>query len=124
MTDEIDGEIAAPVVRAIPVTPAAADRSSGSTTAITYDWRVGPSIWLRLNRSSRTSTARGGGGIGGRRISRMFDGRWVNTIVSMRPIRRAIRAADSDDTAASRLAAKKIAPRTAGSTPNWRWNQY
>ena len=32
---ENTGEIAAPVVRAIPVTPAAADRSSGSTTAIT-----------------------------------------------------------------------------------------
>ena len=34
-TDENDGEIAAPVVRATPVTPAAADRSSGSTTAMT-----------------------------------------------------------------------------------------
>ena len=32
---EIDGEIDAPTVRAMPVTPAAADRSSGSTTAIT-----------------------------------------------------------------------------------------
>ena len=69
------------------------------------------------------STASGRVGISGTRISRTFDGRWVKTIVSMRPIRRAIRAADSDETAASRFAAKKIAPRTAGSTPNWRWNQ-
>ena len=36
--------MAAPVVRAMPVTPAAAARSSGSTTEITYDWRVGTSI--------------------------------------------------------------------------------
>ena len=123
MTDEIDGEIAAPVVRAMPVTPAAADRSSGSTTAMTYDWRVGTSIWLRLNRSSRTAIASGSVGISGTRISRMFEGRWVKTIVLMRPNRAAIRAADSDDTAARRLAPKKIAPSSAGSTPNWRWNQ-
>ena len=55
----IDGEIAAPTVRAIPVTPAAAERSSASTTAITYDWRVGTSIWLSENRSSKTATASG-----------------------------------------------------------------
>ena len=35
----------------------------------------------------------------------------------MSPIRAAIRAADSDDTAASRFAPKKIAPSAAGSTP-------
>src|SRR6478609_4788461 len=102
MTDDSDGEIAAPVVRAIPVTPAAADRSSGSTTAMTYDWRVGTSIWLRLNRSSRTAIASGSVGISGTRINRMFEGRWVKTIVLMRPNRAAIRAADSDDTAARR----------------------
>ncbi len=124
MTLESDGEIAAPVVRATPVTPAAADRSSGSTTAITYDWRVGTSIWLRLYRSSRTRIASGSVGMIGTRISSTFDGRWVNTIVLMRPNRAAIRAADKDDTAASRFAPKKIAPRTAGSTPNWTWNQY
>ena len=42
----------------------------------------------------------------------------MKTIVLIRPIRAAIRAADSDETAASRFAPKKIAPRTAGSTPN------
>jgi len=41
---ETRGATAAPVVRATPVTPAAAERSSGSTTAIVYDWRVGTSI--------------------------------------------------------------------------------
>src|SRR4249920_615892 len=54
----------------------------------------------------------------------MFDGRWVKTIVRTRPIRAAIRAADRDETAASRFAAKKINPRTAGSTLNWVANQY
>ena len=51
-------------------------------------------------------------------MSSTFDGRWVKTIVLMSPIRAAMRAADSDDTAASRLAAKKIAPSVAGPTPN------
>ena len=59
----------------------------------------------------------------GTRISRTFDGRCVKTIVFTRPIRAAIRDADSDETAASRFAKKKIVPRTAGSTPNLRWNQ-
>ena len=90
----VPATIAAPVVRAIPVTPAAAERSSGSTTAITYDWRVGTSIWLRLKRSSSTPIASGRFGISGTRISSRFDGRWVKTIVLTRPIRAAIRAAD------------------------------
>src|SRR6185295_9755525 len=94
------GEMAAPVVRAMPVTPAAAERSSGSTTAMTYDWRVGTSIWLRLNRSRSTAIARGRFGISGTRISRTLDGRWVKTIVLMSPNLAAIRAADREDTAA------------------------
>jgi len=36
-------EMAAPIDRAMVVTPDAAERSSGSTTAIVYDWRVGTS---------------------------------------------------------------------------------
>ena len=110
MTDDSDGEIAAPVVRATPVTPAAAERSSGSTTAMTYDWRVGTSIWLSVKRNSRTATASGSVGMSGTRISSRFDGMWVKTIVLMSPNRAAIRAADSDDTAASRFAPKKIEP--------------
>src|SRR5262249_49357482 len=42
------GAIAAPVVRATPVIPAAAERSSGRTIAIVYACRVGTSIWLML----------------------------------------------------------------------------
>jgi hypothetical protein len=77
----IDGEIAAPVVRATPATPAAAERSSGSTTAIVYDWRVGTSICEMLKRSNKTSTANGKVGIKGTRISRMFEGMCVNVLV-------------------------------------------
>ena len=40
----MNGASAAPLVRATPVIPAAADRSSGRTTAIVYDCRVGTSI--------------------------------------------------------------------------------
>ena len=50
----------------------------------------------------------------GTRISSTFDGKWVKTIVLTRPMRLARRAADSDETAASRFAAKKIAPRDGG----------
>src|SRR6185295_6009128 len=104
------GEIDAPVVRAMPVTPAAADRSPGSTTAMTYDWRVGTSIWLRLKRRSRTAIASPRFGMSGTRIRSRFDGRWVKTIVFTSPKRAANRDAESDDTAASRFAAKKIPP--------------
>ncbi len=59
----------------------------------------------------------------GIRKSSTFDGRWVKTIVLISPIRAAMRTADSDETAARRFAAKKIAPSAAGSTWNSRWNQ-
>ena len=62
-------------------------------------------------------------GMSGTKSSRTFDGRCVNTIVLISPIRLAMRAAESDDTAASRFAPKKITPRTPGSTPNFTTNQ-
>src|SRR5512136_188095 len=73
--------MAAPVVRATPVTPAAADRSSGSTTAMVYDWRVGTSICEMLKRSNKTITASGKVGIKGTRINKMFEGMWVKACV-------------------------------------------
>ena len=51
------GEMDAPTERAMAVTPDAAERSSGATTAIVYDWRVGTSIWEMLNRRRRTPFA-------------------------------------------------------------------
>ena len=53
----------------------------------------------------------------GTRMSSTFDGRWVKTIVLSKPIRAAIGAARSDETAASRFAPKKISPSVAESTP-------
>ena len=62
-------------------------------------------------------------GMNGTNRRKTFEGRWVNTIVLMRPIRAAIRAADSDETAAWRVAPKNTVPRTAGLAPNRRLNQ-
>jgi len=76
-----EGEIAAPTERAILVTPEAAERSSGDTTAIVYDWRVGTSICEMLNRQSRTVIANGSVGRSGTKISNTFDGMCVKTFV-------------------------------------------
>ena len=72
-----EGEMAAPTERAMVVTPEAAERSSGDTTAMVYDWRVGTSICEMLKRSSSSSTAKGRVGINGTRISRTFEGMCV-----------------------------------------------
>ena len=101
----------------MPVTPAAAERSSGLTIAIVYDWRVGTSICEMLKRSSRTTIAQGRFGMSGTSMSRMFDGICVNTIVLISPMRAAMRAASNAEIPASRLAPKKMLPNTAGSTP-------
>src|SRR6476646_3633038 len=97
------GERDAPMVRAIPVTPAAAERSSEATTAIVYDWRVGTSICEKLNRSRKTPIAKDKLGIRGTSMSRILDGRCVNTIVLTSPIRAATRAAARAEIAAKML---------------------
>src|SRR5436309_476015 len=89
------GAIAAPVVRATPVMPAVADRSSGRTTAMVYDCLVGTSIWLILKRRKSSSVASVRLGMSGTRMSRIFEGRWVNTMVLTRPNRDASRDANS-----------------------------
>src|SRR5581483_3423783 len=109
-----------PAVRATPVSPPAADRSSAGTTAMVYDCLVGTSIWLMLNRNRRTVTASESVGMSGTRISSRFEGRCVTTMVRTSPIRAAIRDAASADTPANTFAQKKIAPRIAGRTPNRR----
>ena len=68
------GEREAPTERAMLVTPPAADRSSGDTTAIRYDCRVGTSICEILNRNSNTVIANGNVGMKGTRHKRMLDG--------------------------------------------------
>src|SRR4051812_18919304 len=93
ITPTKSGLIAAPSVLATPVTPPAADRSSAVTTAIVYDCLAGTSIWLMLNRTSKTAIAVRNVGISGTMIRRTFDGKWVATMVVIRPNRDARRAA-------------------------------
>ncbi len=65
---------------------------------------MGTSICEMLNRASSISTARGRVGINGTRMSKMFDGTWVNTIVFTSPKRLATRAAANADNPANRFA--------------------
>ena len=110
------GEMDAPIERAMAVMPEAADRSSGSTTAIVYDWRVGTSIWEMLNRKSKSPMARGRVGINGTRINRIFDGMCVKTIVLISPILFAMRTASNAEMPARIFAPKKILPSVPAST--------
>src|SRR5262249_34568081 len=110
-------------VRATAVTPAAAERSSGSTTAMVYDWRVGTSICDRLNRSNNTVIARGRFGMSGTSMRKTFEGRWVKTMVLSRPKRVAHRAAAKAERPAKSEAPKKMLPSMARSTPKRLWNQ-
>src|SRR5262245_61120597 len=86
MAASIGGNIG-PRERAKSVMPAAAERSSGATTANVYDCRVGTSICEMLKRRSRIMIAHVSLGISGTRIKRMLDGMWVKTIVFTKPIR-------------------------------------
>src|SRR5580704_15252253 len=92
------------------VTVAAAARSSGGTTAITYDCRAGTSICEVDDRSSRNPIASAGVGIRAASISIRFDGRWLNTIVLIRPKRDASAAETNCENDPSNPAAKKNAP--------------
>ena len=92
---------------------AAAGRSSGVTTAMTYELRVGTSICesrLRTHRSAITCTGRRQNGIATRH---RFAGRCVNTIVLTSPMRLAMRTATRYESALSTPVAKKSVPATA-----------
>ena len=89
------GLIAAPIVRATPVMPAAADRSSGAHDG--HDVRL-PRRHVHLadaESHQQHETASGSVGISGTRISSTFDGRCVTTIVRTSPNRAASRDASS-----------------------------
>src|SRR5664279_6662911 len=108
----------------MPVTPAAAERSAGGTSAIVYAWRVGTSIWEMLKRKSRTAMASGRLGMSGTKNRSTLEGKWVTTMVASSPIRRATHDAVSADSPARTFAPKKMAPSTLGETPKRFWNQY
>src|SRR5262249_46500529 len=111
------GGNAAARLRGTLVTLAAAARSSGGTTAITYDCRAGTSMLETHMRKSRHATAAVAFGITPVRAKRKLAGRCVKTIVSMRPIRAASRVETSCENAAHRLATKKIWPAVATDSP-------
>ena len=73
-----------------------------------------------LNRRRSTTTAHERLGINGTRMSRTFDGRWVTTIVRIKPMRAASRVAKRAEIPAKTFAQKKIAPSVAGCTPKRR----
>jgi len=82
-----------PVPFLILPSDAAVFGSSGDTTAMTYELRVGTSICERALLASRSATAQPRSGMNGTSIKSTLEGRWVNTIVLTRPIRLAILAA-------------------------------
>src|SRR5215469_13698618 len=107
------GERAEKRLRGTLVTPAAAPRSSGGTTAITYDWRAGTSIEETDARRRRNRIASCTFGISAARISNPLDGRCVNTIVLIRPKRAASRAETNCENDPSRPTTKKNVPAAA-----------
>src|SRR5262245_27917866 len=107
---EIRGLSDAAKLRGTAVTLAAAGRSSGVTTAITYELRVGTSICESALRKSRSAIANGNVGMKGVSIKKIFEGRWVNTAVLISPIWSAIRAATRAENAESTPVQKKIVP--------------
>ena len=80
-------------LRGTDVMPAAAARSAGETTAITYELRVGTSICDSALRRRSNATTHPRSDANGTMSSSTLDGRCVNTIVLTRPIRCAMRAA-------------------------------
>src|SRR6266542_1057788 len=80
-------------LRGTAVTLAAAVRSAGVTTAITYEVRVGTSIWASAARTSSRPSTIGRLGENAASTRQRLDGMWVNTMVLTSPKRRASRTA-------------------------------
>src|SRR5436305_11924358 len=92
-TPAIAGLIAEARLRGTAVTLAAAGRSGGVTTAMTYEVRVGTSICDSADRNSSRPSAMVRFGANGARIRNTLDGMCVNTMVLTRPQRPAIQTA-------------------------------
>src|SRR5712691_8486927 len=108
-------------LRGTAVTLAAAGRSPGGTTAMTYELRVGTSICERALRASNSTIAGGRVGMNGTRASSTFDGRWVNTMVLTRPMRWARRAATRYEMDEHTPVQKKMVPAVATeSSKRWK----
>src|ERR1700741_5393610 len=95
-------------LRGTAVKLAAAGRSCGVTTDITYDVRVGTSICDKALRASSKPIAVERFGAKGTSIKKTFDGRCVNTMVLMRPKRCEIGTARRKETAEEMRPQKKV----------------
>src|SRR5687768_2616836 len=89
-------------LRGTAVMLAAAGRSSGETTDMTKDVRVGTSIWDKALRTIRRIKVQARFGANGASARQRLAGRWVNTIVFTNPIRSEIHAAAKYEKAESR----------------------
>ena len=87
------GPIAAARLRGTAVMLAAAGRSGGVTTAITYEVRVGTSICDSAERSTKALAPHTDCGENAAKIRNTLEGICVNTMVLTRPMRLAIQAA-------------------------------
>src|SRR4051794_1513627 len=74
-------------------------------------------------RARRTAMADHALGIRGTRMRRMLEGRWVKTMVLIRPNFLARRAATNPEKPAKRLEKKKMEPMVVGERPKRRLNQ-
>src|ERR1044071_569959 len=106
------------------VTPAANVRSSGCTTAATYDCRVGTSISTSDSRSRNNTIAHRGEGMNAAAIRNMLEGRWVKTMVLISPIRRASHAAPRCESAFNTWTVKNNRASWLSAMPKRRKNQY
>ena len=106
------------------VTPAAKVRSSGRTTAATYDCRVGTSISTSDSRSRNNTTAHRADGMNAAAIKNTLEGRCVKTMVLISPIRRASHAAPRCDSAFNTCTVKNNSASWLSAMPNRLKNQY
>src|ERR671923_1245313 len=111
------GLSAAARLRGTAVTLAAAARSGGVTTAITYEDRGGTSICDRAARPNRHASASWSDGANAARIRNTLAGMCVKTIVLTSPIRRAIHAATGNENADSSPDQKKKRPAAESDRP-------
>ena len=99
---------------------AAAARSDGDTTAMTYELRVGTSICDNALRISSSAITQVKSGISGINTRITLEGRCVKTMVLISPKRLAMRTASRYENAVKTPVQKKIA--AAVPTDNWNFS--
>ena len=111
------GPMAEARLRGTAVKLAAAGRSAGVTTDMTKAERAGTSICDKALRASNSASASSRVGANAAPMRHRFAGMWVNTMVLMRPMRRATAGAASCEAAVKRPVQKKNAPAAVSDMP-------